>query len=201
VHHTGASLSHYSSATADLEFQFPHGWGELWGVANRTDYDLQQHAKHSKLDLSFQTDTESFYPQVIEPSVGLDRLMYAVLSNAYAEETLPDGTVREVLRLHPQLAPCKFAVLPLLRNAEMLTAATGIRDSLLRLVATEMNVSGSIGKRYRRHDEVGTPYCVTIDRETLANQTVTIRDRDSMSQERISVDALINRARLLKLDE
>lgn len=203
-----------------MEFLFPHGWGELWGIANRTDFDLRAHAKHSGVDLSFRDENEAFYPHVIEPSVGLDRLMYAILTDAYANEVLSDGTTREVLRLHPQVAPWKFAVLPLLRRPEMMTAAADVHRQLLRLVPVDLMQSGSVGKvrvcrifivflfffdtfiqRYRRHDEVGTPYCVTIDQDTLVDGTVTLRHRDSMQQERVTVAHLAQRARAIKLGE
>lgn len=188
--HKAEELSHYSVATSDFEFKFPFGWGELWGVADRTNYDLTQHSNHSGEDLSYfdQEANEKYIPYVVEPSVGVDRLFLVFLSSAYKEEQLEDGTERSLLKLHPALAPFKAAVLPL--SKKLSEPALEIYQNLTKDFMVDYDESGSIGKRYRRHDEVGTPYCITVDFETLENQTVTVRDRDSMSQERVHIDSL-----------
>ena len=188
--HKPEELSHYSKATTDFEFKFPFGWGELWGVADRTDYDLKQHAQHSGEDMSYfdQETNEKYIPYVVEPSVGVERLLLAFLTSAYKEEPLEDGSERIVLQLHPFLAPFKAAILPL--SKKLAEPATEIYHNLLKEFMVDYDESGSIGKRYRRHDEIGTPYCITVDFDTLENNTVTVRDRDTMTQERVSIDQL-----------
>lgn len=188
--HSQEELSHYSVATSDIEYRFPFGWGELWGIADRTDFDLAQHMEHSGEDFHYfdQETNEKYVPYVVEPSVGVDRLLLMVLSSAYKEEELSDGTTRSVLKFHPVLAPFKAAVLPLTKKLS--EPATEIYHSLMKDFMVDYDESGSIGKRYRRHDEIGTPYCITVDFDTLENQTVTVRDRDSMEQERIHINEL-----------
>ncbi len=190
--HKPEELSHYSKATSDFEFKFPFGWGELWGVANRTDFDLTQHIEHSGEDLTYfdQETNERYIPYVVEPSVGVERLLLAFLTSAYNEEELADRTSRTVLKLHPTLAPFKAAVLPL--SKKLSEPALNLYHNLLKDFMVDYDESGSIGKRYRRHDEIGTPYCITIDFETLENQTVTVRDRDSMIQERLHIEQVKN---------
>ena len=188
--HTPEELSHYSNATTDIEFLFPFGWGELWGIADRTDFDLKQHAAHSgeNFDYLDPVTKEKYIAYCVEPSLGVDRVTLAFLCDAYDEETLDDGEIRVVLRFHPALAPYKAAVLPL--QKKLGDTATGIYHSLLRRFMVDYDATGSIGKRYRRQDEIGTPYCITIDFETLENNTVTVRDRDSMQQIRLHVNEL-----------
>ena len=188
--HDKDELCFYSRATTDFEFKFPFGWGELWGVADRTDYDLTQHMKHSGENMEYMdpVTNEKYIPYVIEPSLGVERSFLAFLCNAYDEEELGEGDVRVVLHLHPQLAPYKVAVLPL--QKKLSDKATEIYSELAKKFSVTYDEAGSIGKRYRRQDEIGTPYCVTIDFDTLEDNTVTVRDRDSMEQIRISVDEL-----------
>ncbi len=183
--HDAEELSHYSNATTDFEFQFPFGWGELWGVADRTDYDLKAHINHSGKDLSYldPTTNEKYVPYCIEPSVGAERLTLAFLANAYEEQELGEGDMRVVLHLHPALAPIKVAVLPL--SKKLGEEADKLYAQLAKRWMVEYDEAGSIGKRYRRQDEVGTPYCVTVDFQTLEDQAVTVRDRDTMEQIRI----------------
>ena len=190
--HKPEELSHYSKATSDFEFKFPFGWGELWGVADRTDFDLTQHINHSGEDLTYfdQETNAKYIPYVVEPSVGVERLLLAFLTSAYNEEELEDGTNRTVLQLHPALAPFKAAVLPL--SKKLSEPALNFYHSLLKDFMVDYDESGSIGKRYRRHDEIGTPYCLTVDFETLENQTVTVRNRDTMMQERIPIEQAKN---------
>ncbi|MCT4632883.1 MAG: glycine--tRNA ligase [Firmicutes bacterium] len=189
--HGEEELSHYSNATTDIEFLFPFGWGELWGIADRTDFDLKQHIEHSGKDLSYQdpVTNEKYVPYCIEPSLGADRVTLAFLINAYEEEELEDGTTRNLLRFHPAIAPIKVAVLPLTKKLK--EPALEVFQKLSKHFVTEYDEAGSIGKRYRRYDEVGAPYCVTIDYDTLEDNTVTIRDRDTMEQIRMSVDELV----------
>jgi glycyl-tRNA synthetase len=189
--HKAEELSHYSKATTDIEFLFPFGWGELWGIADRTDFDLKQHQEHSGENLEYidPLTNERFLPYVIEPALGADRAALAFLCNAYEEEELEGGDVRTVLRLHPALAPFKAAVLPLQKN-KLGDKARQVYHELSRTFMTDYDDSGSIGKRYRRQDEAGTPYCVTVDFDTLEDNTVTLRDRDSMTQERVPLDRL-----------
>ncbi|HEX4779026.1 MAG TPA: glycine--tRNA ligase [Acidimicrobiia bacterium] len=190
--HEPDELSHYSAATADVEFEYPWGWGELEGIANRTDYDLTQHATFSGQDLSyFDQDADRRYvPYVIEPAAGADRATLAFLLAAYAEEEVR-GEKRTVLRLDRRLAPTAVAVLPLSKNERLNPVAEEVASSLRPHFMIDVDVTGSIGRRYRRQDEVGTPYCVTVDFDTLDDRAVTVRDRDSMDQDRVSIDRLL----------
>jgi glycyl-tRNA synthetase len=190
--HEADELSHYSAATSDVEYRFPWGWDELEGIANRTDFDLRSHAEHSGEDLSFfdQESGERYFPYVIEPSAGVTRSAFAFLLDAYSEEEVR-GETRVVLRLHPRLAPIKVAVLPLSRKPD-LVGVTGEVASLLRPHwSIEVDLTQSIGRRYRRQDEIGTPLAVTVDFDTLEDRAVTVRDRDTMEQVRIPIDALV----------
>lgn len=188
--HSKEELSHYSNATTDIEYLFPFGWGELWGIADRTDFDLKQHMKYSGEDLSYMdpVTNEKYVPYCIEPSVGVDRLAMAFLADAYEEEQLEGGDTRVVLRLHYALAPIKVAVLPLVKKLS--EEAFKVYDELKKWYMVDFDETGSIGKRYRRQDEIGTPFCVTIDFESLNDHCVTVRDRDSMQQVRIPIDQL-----------
>ena len=188
--HSPEELSHYSNATTDIEFLFPFGWGELWGIADRTDFDLKQHTNHSKQDLSYQDPetNEKYIPYCIEPSLGADRVLLAFLCNSYEEEEIAEGDVRTVLHLHPYLAPYKLAVLPL--SKKLSEKAQEVYTMLSKNFMCDYDEAGSIGKRYRREDEIGTPYCVTIDFDTLEDESVTIRDRDTMEQVRVKIDDL-----------
>ena len=189
--HEPDELSHYSSATSDIEYLFPTGWQELEGIANRGDYDLSQHAQYSgeKLEYFDQATGERYVPHVIEPSAGVDRSLLAFLVDAYDEDE-QEGEKRTLLRLHPRLAPVKVAVLPLVRRDGQPELAREVHDALRRLMATEYDEGGSIGRRYRRQDEIGTPWAVTIDHQSLEDRTVTVRDRDSLAQDRVAIDAL-----------
>ncbi len=191
--HSPEELSHYSVATTDFEYLFPFGWGELWGIADRTDFDLKQHQEHSGENMEYidPVTNERFIPYVVEPSLGADRMALAFLCDAYDEEELEGGDVRVVLRLHPALAPFKVAVLPLQKN-KLGDKAREIHKELSRHFMTDYDETGSIGKRYRRADEAGTPYCVTVDFDTLEDDTVTVRDRDSMAQDRIALSDLVH---------
>ncbi len=188
--HSPEELSHYSNATTDIEFLFPFGWGELWGIADRTDFDLKQHTNYSKQDLSYQDPetNEKYIPYCIEPSLGADRVLLAFLCNSYEEEEIAEGDVRTVLHLHPYLAPYKLAVLPL--SKKLSGKAQEVYTMLSKNFMCDYDEAGSIGKRYRREDEIGTPYCVTIDFDTLEDEAVTIRDRDTMEQVRVKIDDL-----------
>lgn len=188
--HDQEELSHYAKATTDVEYKFPFGWGELWGVAHRTDYDLRVHQEHSGKDLQVldPVTNEKYLPYCIEPSVSVERLALMFLLDAYDEETLEDGDVRTVLRLHPALAPVKAAILPL--SKKLGEQAEMIYKQLQKKWQVEYDDAGSIGKRYRRWDEAGTPFCITVDFQTQEDGCVTIRMRDSMLQERIPVDQL-----------
>ena len=190
--HSKEELVFYSKATTDIEFNFPFGWGELWGIADRTDYDLSRHMEHSKEDLTYQDleTKEKYIPYVIEPSLGADRVVLAFLCNAYEEEEIDKGDVRTVLHLHPALAPYKVAILPL--SKKLSEKANEVYDKLSKKFMCDYDETGSIGKRYRRQDEIGTPFCVTIDFDTLEDETVTIRDRDTMEQIRLKIDELEN---------
>ena len=190
--HDDDELSHYSSGTSDIEFLFPWGWGELEGIANRGDFDLTQHAQHSgqKLEYFDQGTGERYVPHCIEPAAGATRSMMAFLMAAYDEEQVNDDT-RTVLRLHPQLAPYKVAVLPLSKKDTLLPKAEEVLHSLQPHFMCDYDITQAIGKRYRRQDEIGTPYCVTIDFDTLEDNAVTVRERDSMEQQRIPVDNLV----------
>jgi glycyl-tRNA synthetase len=189
--HDADELSHYSSATSDVEYRFPIGWQELEGVANRGDFDLTQHAEHSgqKLEYVDSASGERYVPHVIEPAAGADRAMLAFLVDAYDEDEI-GGEARTVLRLHPQLAPVKVAVLPLVRKDGQPELAREVYRDLRELMQAEYDEGGAIGRRYRRQDEIGTPWAVTIDHQSLEDRTVTVRDRDSLTQERIAIDAL-----------
>ena len=188
--HEKEKLSHYSKATTDIEFKFFFGWGELWGIADRTDYDLRVHQEHSGENLEYldPKTNEKYLPYCVEPSVGVERLLLSVLTSAYDEETLENGEVREVLRFTPAIAPVKVAVLPLVNKLN--DKAREIYQQLSKLFVCEFDTSGKIGKRYRRQDAIGTPYCVTVDFETLEEGTVTVRDRDTMEQVRVSLEEL-----------
>ena len=188
--HGKEELVFYSKATTDIEFNFPFGWGELWGIADRTDYDLSRHMEHSKQDLSYQDPetNEKYVPYVIEPSLGADRVLLAFLCNGYEEEEIAEGDVRTVLHLHPALAPYKVAVLPL--SKKLSEKANEVYEELSKEFMCDYDEAGSIGKRYRREDEIGTPFCVTIDFDTLDDESVTIRDRDTMEQVRVKIEDL-----------
>lgn len=188
--HSKEELSHYSNATTDIEFAFPFGWGELWGIASRTDFDLSKHMEYSKQDLSYldPETNEKYIPYVIEPSLGCDRVTLALLCNSYEEEEIEEGDVRTVLHLHPTLAPYKVAVLPL--SKKLSEKAEEIYTKLAKTYMCDYDEAGSIGKRYRREDEIGTPYCITIDFDTLEDESVTIRDRDTMEQVRVKIEEL-----------
>ena len=186
--HEKEELSHYSKATTDFEFLFPFGWGELWGVADRTDFDLKQHSEHSGESLEYidPTTNERYIPYCIEPSLGADRVALAFLCNAYEEQALEGDDSRTVLHLHPALAPFKAAILPLQKKLD--EPATELYHKLLKRFMVDYDLTGSIGKRYRRQDEIGTPYCITFDFDSLEDHAVTIRERDSMQQVRLPID-------------
>ena len=188
--HGQEELSFYSNATSDIEYLFPFGWGELWGIADRTDYDLNKHAEHSGTDMTYMdpTTNEKYVPYVIEPSLGADRVTLAFLIDAYDEEELEGGDVRTVLHLHPALAPYKAAVLPL--SKKLSEKADEVYSLLAKNFNIEYDETGSIGKRYRRQDEIGTPFCITVDFETENDGCVTIRHRDSMTQQRVKIEEL-----------
>ena len=190
--HSPEELCFYSKGTTDIEFAFPFGWGELWGIADRTDYDLKQHAQYSGEDFTYldQETGEKFVPYCVEPSLGCDRVTLAFLCNAYEEQEIAEGDVRTVLHLHPALAPYKVAVLPL--SKKLSEKAEEVYAKLSKNFMCDYDEAGSIGKRYRREDEIGTPYCVTIDFDTLEDECVTIRDRDTMEQVRVKIDELEN---------
>ena len=190
-HHESDELSHYSSTTADVEFLFPWGWDELEGIANRGDFDLRMHAEHSgeRLEYFDQATDEHYVPHVIEPAAGATRTAMAFLMAAYDEDTVNDGT-RTVLRLHPKLAPYQVAVLPLSKKDTLTPTAHEIFDIVKGSWMSDYDETQSIGKRYARQDEIGTPFCVTVDFETLEDRAVTVRARDTRAQERISIDQL-----------
>ncbi len=192
-HHETDELSHYSSSTADIEYLFPWGWDELEGIANRTDFDLKQHSEHSGEDLRYfdQESNERFFPYVIEPAAGATRTTLAFLIDGYTEETVNDET-RVVMKLHHRLAPYKVAVLPLSKKPELIEPAEMVAAELRKRWMIELDVTQSIGRRYRRQDEIGTPYCVTIDFESLEDRAVTVRNRDTMAQDRVSMDRLVD---------
>ena len=187
--HSQEELSFYSNATTDIEYKFPFGWGELWGIASRTDYDLSQHQKYSGESMQYldPETNEKYIPYVIEPSLGVERLVLTILCNAYRNETLEDGSSREVMAFHPYLAPYKACVLPLVKKYHS-EKATEIYRNLSKNFMVSYDETGSIGKRYRRQDIIGTPLCITVDEETLNNNTVTIRDRDTMEQITLPLD-------------
>jgi glycyl-tRNA synthetase len=186
--HAKEELSFYSKATTDIEYKFPMGWGELWGIADRTDYDLNTHMEHSKVDLRYldPETNEKYLPYVIEPSLGLDRAVLAFITNAYTKETLENGDERVVLKIHPYLAPVKVTILPLIKKIHG-DAANDVYARLCKKFNCSYDEAGSIGKRYRRCDAVGTPFCITIDDDTLNNKMVTIRERDTMEQVKIPI--------------
>jgi glycyl-tRNA synthetase len=192
--HPKEKLSHYSKRTVDIMYQFPFGRQELYGLAYRTDYDLQRHAEYAKAKLEyFDARTgERFIPHVIEPTFGLDRTVLALLCQAYAEEELPNGEQRTVLRFAPHMAPVKVAVFPLMKKEPLVNQARAIYDSLRSQWNVEYDEGGAIGKRYRRQDEIGTPLCITVDYQTLEDGTVTVRHRDTMEQQRIPVGDVLS---------
>lgn len=190
--HEKAELSHYSNGTTDIEYLFPFGWGELWGVASRTNFDLTAHQNHSGESMEYQDPftNERFLPYVVEPALGVDRVMLTFMCDAYDEETLEGGDVRNILHLHPALAPYKAAVLPLQKN-KLGDKAREVYDMLSKYFMVDYDDSGAIGKRYRRADEIGTPMCITVDFDTLEDGSVTVRDRDTMAQIRLPITELV----------
>jgi glycyl-tRNA synthetase len=192
--HSAEELSHYSKATTDIEYNFPFGWGELWGIADRADFDLKQHMEHSGEDMSYFDPVENkrYVPYCIEPSLGLDRVALAFLCEAYDEETLTDENgkedVRTVLRLHHALAPVKVAVLPL--SKKLAEHCDAIYARLRKHFVCAYDDAGAIGRRYRRQDEIGTPFCITFDFDSIEDNAVTVRDRDTMRQERVPIEGL-----------
>lgn len=191
--HGEDEMAHYAKSCFDVEYLFPMGWSELEGIANRTDFDLKQHAEYSKKSLIYfdEEAREKYFPYVIEPSAGADRATLAFMVDAYREEEVK-GKTRSFLSFHPDIAPIKVAVLPLLRNRpEIVELCKKIKNTLIKQHVTTYDDTGSIGKLYRRQDEIGTPYCITVDVESLEDQAVTIRERDSMSQERVSVEKVL----------
>ena len=189
--HSKEELSFYSNATTDIEYKFPFGWGELWGIASRTNYDLSQHQKTSGVSMEYldPLTNEKYIPYVIEPSVGVERLVLMVLCNSYHKEMLDNGEEREVMKFHPFLAPYKVAILPLAKKYHS-AKAQEVYKMLSKYFMTTYDETGSIGKRYRRQDVIGTPYCITIDDETINNNTVTIRDRDTMKQITLPIEEI-----------
>lgn len=188
--HSAEELVFYSKATSDIEYRFPFGWGELWGVADRTDYDLKKHMEHSGEDMNYldPVSHEKYIPYVIEPSLGADRVTLAFLVDAYAEEELENGDKRVVMHFNPQIAPVKAAVLPL--SKKLSDKAMEVYSTINSKFNVEYDETGSIGKRYRREDEIGTPFCITVDFDTLNDEAVTVRDRDTMTQVRIKISEL-----------
>ena len=190
--HEPEELAFYSKATTDIEYKFPFGRGEIWGIADRTDYDLKRHQDYSgeSLDYLDPETNEKYVPYCIEPSLGLDRLFLMIVTDSYDEEVLENGEIRKIMHLKPFLAPYKAAILPL--SKQLNEKAKEVFDSLIPYINVNFDTTGSIGKRYRRNDEIGTPYCVTIDFDTLNDGCVTVRERDSMKQERIKIEDLRN---------
>ncbi|MFT7618751.1 MAG: glycyl-tRNA synthetase [Planctomycetota bacterium] len=188
--HDSDELAHYSKCCADVEYEFPFGWKELEGIANRTDFDLQRHAEATGRDLRFFDDQtkERYFPHVIEPALGVDRATLTFLVDAYDEEELPDGDSRTVLHLHPALAPVKAGIFPLVKKEGLPDIAHKLEEDLSEYFNVFYDQSGAIGRRYRRQDEIGTPFCITVDFDTKVDQTVTIRERDKMTQERVALD-------------
>jgi glycyl-tRNA synthetase len=188
--HSEDELSHYSKGTTDIEYRFPFGWGELWGIADRTDYDLKQHMEHSGENFQYhdQETGEKYIPYCIEPSLGADRVTLAFLIDAYEEQQLEGGDSRSVLHFHPALAPYKAAVFPL--SKKLAEPAQAIFHDLAKHFMVDYDDSGSIGKRYRRHDEIGTPFCITYDFDSETDGCVTVRDRDTMEQQRLPISEL-----------
>ena len=191
--HARDELSHYSAGTSDIEFLFPWGWGELEGIAQRTDYDLKQHAEHSRQKLEYfdQATNERYVPYVVEPAAGANRTMAAFLLAAYDEDIVNDEP-RTVLRLHPRLAPFQIAVLPLSKKETLMPLAKQIHSMLGARYMCDFDETQAIGRRYRRQDEIGTPFCVTVDFDSLEDNSVTIRERDSTAQNRVKIDSLIS---------
>jgi glycyl-tRNA synthetase len=194
--HEADELAHYAKGCVDIEYEFPFGWSELEGIANRTDFDLKRHAEASGRDLTYfdEERRERFFPYVIEPAAGVDRSALAFLVDAYAEEEV-EGETRVVLRLHPRLAPYKAAVFPLLRKEGQPERARRIYDALRRHFPVDYDEARAIGRRYRRQDEVGTPFGITVDHDTMRDGTVTLRERDAMTQVRIPEDRLVEELR------
>ena len=190
--HTKEELSFYSNATTDIEYKFPFGWGELWGIASRTNYDLSQHQLYSKQSMDYldPVTNEKYIPYVIEPSVGVERLVLTILCDSYREEQLENGETREVMGFHPYLAPYKVAILPLMKKTHS-EKAKELYKNLSKYFMTNYDESGNIGKRYRRQDVIGTPFCITIDDNTLNEDTVTVRFRDTMKQETVKINDLV----------
>lgn len=188
--HSEEELSHYSNATTDFEYKFPFGWGELWGIASRTDFDLKRHMEYSGEDFTYheQETNERYVPYCIEPSLGADRVTLAYLIDSYEEEALEDGTSRTVMHLHPALAPYKAAILPL--SKKLSDGAREIFGELAQDFMVDFDETGSIGKRYRRQDEIGTPFCITYDFDSVEDKMVTVRDRDTMEQTRLPISDL-----------
>ena len=189
--------SHYSKATSDIEYDFPFGWGELEGIANRTDFDLRAHQEHSREDLTYldPETNERYLPYVIEPALGMERTMIVLLLEAYDEEDVR-GETRVVLRFHRNVAPVQVAVMPLSKKEELIAPAREVLGLLKPLYRTEYDqTGGNIGRRYRRQDEIGTPFCITVDFDTLNDRAVTIRERDSMEQERVPIAGMADRLR------
>jgi glycyl-tRNA synthetase len=195
--HAADELAHYAKACSDVEYEFPFGWSELEGIANRTDFDLKRHTEYSGKDLSFfdEETRERFVPYVIEPAAGADRATLAFLVDAY-DEDVADGEARVVLRLHPRLAPVKAGIFPLVRKDGQPEKAHAIEEMLLPHFPVQYDQAGAIGRRYRRQDEIGTPFGITVDHQTLQDNTVTLRERDSMQQERLPIDRLVDELRL-----
>lgn len=190
--HSKEELSFYSNATTDIEYKFPFGWGELWGIASRTNYDLSQHQKTSGVSMEYldPETNEKYIPYVIEPSVGVERLVLMILCNSYEKELLENGDTREVMKFHPFLAPYKVAVLPLVKKYHK-EKANEIYKAFAKNFMTTYDETGSIGKRYRRQDVIGTPFCITVDEDTIENETVTIRDRDTMKQITLPIEEAV----------
>ncbi len=193
--HEQAELSHYSKGTSDIEYKFPFGWGEIWGIADRTDYDLKCHQNESKQNMEYfdQENNRHYLPYCVEPAVGVERLLLMFMMDAYDEEELEGGDVRTVLHLDPKIAPVKACVLPL--SKKLNEKALEVYEELSREFLCDFDDSGSIGKRYRRNDSIGTPFCVTVDFDSLEDNCFTVRDRDSMEQKRLSLEELKNHIR------
>lgn len=191
--HAPEKLAHYSKATTDIIYKFPFGWEELWGIANRTDFDLSTHMKHSGKKMTYfdNESGEHIVPYVVEPSVGVDRLLLAFLVEAYTEDEV-DGATRVYLNLSPELAPVKAAVFPLSKKEPLASMARELYDKLKKVFNVEYDESGSIGKRYRRQDEIGTPYCITVDFDSVEDKKVTIRDRNTLEQDRVEIDRVLD---------
>lgn len=191
--HSPEKLAHYSKATTDIIYKFPFGWEELWGIANRTNFDLSTHMEHSGKKMTYfdNESGEHIVPYVIEPSVGVDRLLLAFIVEAYTEDEV-DGSTRVYLNLHPALAPVKAAVFPLSKKEPLVNMARDIYDKLKKVFNVEYDESGSIGRRYRRQDEIGTPYCITVDFDSIEDKKVTIRERNTLKQDRVEIDRVLD---------